>query len=1092
MHGVELGRQPFRNFTYRDYGGHHQNWAVVQDNRGFIYVANNDGILEYDGNSWRLISINGLVTRCLDVDSYGRIWVGAQDEFGYLEPDPSGSLAFHSLKYLVQDLCPSFGLVRQVYATPKGVYFSTNSCIIKVYGLEVAVYKPETLFHRTYNVLNRIFSVQPEVGLTMVKGDTMELVPAGDHFANSRIYAMVPYDDRNILIATQSDGMFLYDVSYLNDPLVHDASHFLKPFATSNDKFFVDNWVYWGEALGNKRFAFATYRGGAVVIDAKGEIIQRIGKSEGIQDETVWHLAVDDQENIWLALNNGVSFTAVKSAITSWSDNLAPQGVLQSLKRVDDKLYASSNAGVFILDQGIFRRVQGTLELSWDIVPVVSSNGIRTTLVATGDGLYSIHGDRAQLVENGEVPLFTIHQSKHHKDILFLGLYDGLGVAEYRRGRWVYVGKFDNVAGRIWRVDEDEKGNIWFVLRHQGVVRAVANDPASLSFDEFELFNNIPFNPPYDEDTRLMSVNRKMLLSAPTGLYAFDERENNFKPESFLGEQFSDGTRGIKLFSVDSLGYIWFESYAKSHVRSITRAKIMDDGSSIIIPAELNEIPQMIFSSVDTDSEGITWIAGTDGLYRFDPTASMRGIRAPKAYIRKVVIGNDSTLFGGAYPKLCPDGFFSCIDIAQTDSQIPNIPYSTNNVTIHFSSPMFGQEGKMLYSQKLEGFDTDWSAWNTVGYKEYTNLPYGEYTFKVKAMSIYEVESPVASYSFVISRPWYNHPIMYLFYVLLVGLIVFVSVAIKTRMLKMSNLRLQALVDERTREIVQHQRDIVMQNEALMLQKEEIESQRDELDDRNKQTKASIEYAQTIQKAILPTVELLSTHFESFVLFRPKDVVSGDFYWFTQASNTRGSPKLFIAVVDCTGHGVPGAFMSMIGSRMLSEIVSERKIYNPAVILDTLDNMLKKVLKQDENDGFDGMDVCLCSIERITQERYLVTFAGANRPLAYHRQGSSAISFIRGSRKSIGGILPDIDPKFENHLIDLVAGDSLFLFTDGFSDQNNVFGKRFTTSKLYNLLATNASEPMGSIGAALETALDAHRGAASQRDDITVVGLRLK
>lgn len=1088
---IDLGRQPYKNFTHRDYLGHHQNWAVVQDNRGFIYVANNNGVLEYDGNSWRVISINGLVTRCLDVDAFGRIWVGAQDNFGYLTPDSSGTLTFHSLKYLVEETCASIGLVRQVYASSQGVFFSTHSCIIKVVGNEVSIFFPNTLFHRTYSVFDRVFSVQPEVGLTMVRGDTMELVPAGEHFANSRIYAMVPYDERNILVATQSEGMFLYDVTYIDDPLKHDASNFLVPFKTNNDKFFVDNWVYWGEALGNGRFAFATYRGGAVVIDAKGEIIQRIGKSEGIQDETVWHLAADNQDNIWLALNNGVSFTAVKSPITSWNESNAPQGVLQSLKRVGNQLYATSNAGVFIFDQGAFHRVQGVLDLSWDIVPVVSSDGRQSTLVATGSGVYSVQGDRAQLIDNGEIPTFAIYQSKHSKDILYLGLYDGLGVAEYRRGRWVYIGKFDGVTGRIWRVEEDVKGNVWFVHRYEGVVRGRIDNPLTLKFNDFELYNNIPYNPPFDEDTRLMSLDEKLLLSAPTGLYSFDEFENNFRPDSLLGAEYAAGGRGVKLFTADKFGYIWFEAYINSHVRSITRAKILDEGTAIILSAELNEIPQMLFSSVDTDDDGITWIAGSDGLYRFDPSASMRGIRAPRTFIRKVILGNN-TLYGGAFPKLCPDGFYSCIDDLQSEDQIPHIPFDSNSIALHFSSPMFGQEGKMQYSHMLEGFDSHWSPWSSIDYKEYTNLPHGQYTFKVKSMSLYEVESPVVLYSFVIARPWYKHPLMYLLYILLVILIVAISVGIKTKMLKLSNQRLQALVDERTREILLQQKNIVLKNEELMLQKEEIESQRDELDHRNKQTKASIEYAQTIQQAILPTFDLLSSYFHCFVLFRPKDVVSGDFYWFTQVTNPDGTQKQFIAVVDCTGHGVPGAFMSMIGNRMLSEIVNERRIYNPATILTTLSDMLNKVLKQNANDSFDGMDVSLCSIEQITKERYLVTFAGANRPLAYHRQGAASISVIRGNRKSIGGILPNIDASFENHLVDLVAGDTLFLFTDGFSDQNNKFGKKFTTPKLYSLLMAYINEPMSSIGVALESALDAHRGSVSQRDDITVVGLRLK
>lgn len=404
---------------------------------------------------------------------------------------------------------------------------------------------------------------------------------------------------------------------------------------------------------------------------------------------------------------------------------------------------------------------------------------------------------------------------------------------------------------------------------------------------------------------------------------------------------------------------------------------------------------------------------------------------------------------------------------------------------------MFGLGGDMLYSYMLEGFDSSWSAWSATSFKEYTNLPAGEYAFKVKSKSIHEVESSVATYSFIISRPWYFHPFMYFVYIALAGMVVTLSVAIKTRMLKVSNQRLQKLVDVRTREILKHQEDILMKNEELMIQKEEIESQRDELEHRNKQTKSSIEYAQTIQQAILPSSEVLDSHFANFVLYQPKDVVSGDFYWFTKVVRSDGNIRKFFAVVDCTGHGVPGAFMSMIGSRLLSEIVNERKIYSPAKVLSALNGMLNKILKQESNDSFDGMDVALCSVEQITAGRYLVTYSGANRPFVFHRKGATNLTVIKGNRKSIGGILPDIDAEFDNHLVDLETGDTLFFFTDGYSDQNNPQGRKYTTQNLYGLLINNINQPMQKIGKVLLSSYKAHKGDSKQRDDITVVGLRL-
>ncbi|HCX99089.1 MAG TPA: hypothetical protein DG754_03030, partial [Bacteroidales bacterium] len=292
----------------------------------------------------------------------------------------------------------------------------------------------------------------------------------------------------------------------------------------------------------------------------------------------------------------------------------------------------------------------------------------------------------------------------------------------------------------------------------------------------------------------------------------------------------------------------------------------------------------------------------------------------------------------------------------------------------------------------------------------------------------------------------------------------------------------------------QQKRDFQDKSEELRQQKEEIETQRDELAHQNKQTHASIQYAHTIQQAILPDRKSIDEHFENFIIYKPKDVVSGDFYWFSQLqkSGKKGTERFIFAVADCTGHGVPGAFMSMIGSRILCEIINEKKIKDPAKILTELDKMLKLVLHQETSENFDGMDVSLCLIERIDEVQYLVKFAGANRPLLFYSNSQGLVEVIKGNRKSIGSVLPDIDSQYENKLLHLRSGDSIFLYTDGITDQNNEFGKKFTSKKLITIIQDSIESPMQIIGEELDMILNRFKGKETQRDDITVVGLRVK
>ncbi len=287
-------------------------------------------------------------------------------------------------------------------------------------------------------------------------------------------------------------------------------------------------------------------------------------------------------------------------------------------------------------------------------------------------------------------------------------------------------------------------------------------------------------------------------------------------------------------------------------------------------------------------------------------------------------------------------------------------------------------------------------------------------------------------------------------------------------------------------------------NTEIQLQKEEIEhqshqigEQRDMLQFQNENIRASIRYAKTIQQAILPMPEAIDKHFEWFVIYRPKDIVSGDFYWF---SHFEKENKTFIAVVDCTGHGVPGAFMSMIGNRLLSEIVNEKRIFDPAQILEKLSESVQLALMQDRTNNNDGMDVCLCCIDYLDSERRHITFAGAKRSLYFYTQKNKELSSIKGDIKAIGGrsrLRQVAELPFTNYHIDLKTNDILYLMSDGLIDQSSIDRKRFGQDKFTEAVLGIVNKSMHEQKIAIETALELHQGKSEQRDDITMLGIKL-
>jgi PAS domain S-box-containing protein len=290
--------------------------------------------------------------------------------------------------------------------------------------------------------------------------------------------------------------------------------------------------------------------------------------------------------------------------------------------------------------------------------------------------------------------------------------------------------------------------------------------------------------------------------------------------------------------------------------------------------------------------------------------------------------------------------------------------------------------------------------------------------------------------------------------------------------------------------------EIRQKSEELEMQKDALEQQNERIDFQNNQIKSSIQYAKNIQTAILPSADQLQELFNAFVLFRPKDIVSGDFYWYAKLPAVKGfSEKIFVAAVDCTGHGVPGAFMSLVASRMLNEIVLERKIINPAEILETLDERVNKALRQDETDNHDGMDLVLCRLEKFDKNGdYNVKFAGAKRPLYIKKTEENGINILDGTRRSIGGISlrKKHQKPFETKEITVSKGDYMWLSTDGYIDQNDETRKRFGSPRFANVLNTIKEKPLNDQYKYLQKTLDAYKGDAPQRDDITVLGIEIR
>lgn len=297
-------------------------------------------------------------------------------------------------------------------------------------------------------------------------------------------------------------------------------------------------------------------------------------------------------------------------------------------------------------------------------------------------------------------------------------------------------------------------------------------------------------------------------------------------------------------------------------------------------------------------------------------------------------------------------------------------------------------------------------------------------------------------------------------------------------------------IDTDINRIKEAEHEIQQKNSELTAQRDELAQQKEHIEEQNTHIRSSINYGKTIQSAILPAAKDMQTCFKNyFILYKPKDIVSGDFYWFARVKENDKFVS-FYAAVDCTGHGVPGAFMSMIGSRLLNEIVTEKRVTSPKEILTKLNEKIIKALRQKETDNRDGMDMCFVRVDK-TESGSQITFTGAKRDLFFYKK-EHEIERIKGDRKSIGGILEyRTKPMYyTNQIVKLQKGDTIYLTTDGYIDQNNPARKRYGTTKFISFLETIKDQKLEDQKKNLDNELLRWQDGEEQRDDITVIALK--
>ena len=847
-------------------------------------------------------------------------------------------------------------------------------------------------------------------------------------------------DEDNKLWASTIDGVYLMDLNNSQNKglgtRIDDQLNLPKNTIIKNIQQTSDGTIWF--MSDSKIFQLITLQQKPIVYDA----------NIGLMKQRILSFLQDREDNLWIGYAGGIQ------KLTNKSLRLLHPGLINSYINsiVEDKegsIWLSLSHDVFISNQELenFTKSFASENKSYAITQLSNGN----ILIASTAGLYEVDPKRKRIVRKN---LFK--NTLHYIEKVFVSSNNEIFILTGLNGIIYY---FKNFKSQAQTLSNLSTALVYQLVEYDDMI--IGGNNTGLVY-----FNGNDFDPLIEIDEIAWSLcpdEEKLWVGTEKGLGYFQDDEFKRVDIELPNKVVTAITLDIDkehLWLGTNGGFVYYNKQSNKVELSIDSK----DG------LQGNEIA---FNGLYSDERGLLWVATYHGISTFDIKKNKPVKYTPEGKIEKIWLnGKEITV----------------------DKLLKGLKHYENNLIFEITGLSFKDEKSIEYEFFMKGLKNDYSASRGKDYKaQYTNLPPGKYEFNYRTKGNDGIWSYYKQIEFEIYKPIYAE---WWFLITSFGalvLVVFGIVRWRSAALKRKNAELERIVKARTSEIVEKNEELQQRQEEIMAQRDEIEKQRDKAEQQRdeiamqkKEITDSIHYASRIQNAILPPDEYISESFPNhFVLFRPRDIVSGDYYWMYKKANIS-----IFAAVDCTGHGVPGAFMSMLGSAFLDEIVTKQeKIPEANEILNQLRFHVIKSLHQTgaENETKDGMDIALIMYDTNTN---VLKYSGAFNSL-YMIRKEELIEY-KADRMPIG-VSFNQDKPFTVHELKIEKGDCIYIFSDGFIDQfGGTDGKKFKSRNFKNLLMDHHKEPMDEQKNILDTRLDEWRGEIEQIDDVLVAGFKIE
>jgi ligand-binding sensor domain-containing protein len=510
------------NYSTNDYKGAPDCWQITQDKRGVMYFGNH-GLLQFDGTTWELFPIpNNTIVRTVAIDKTGKIYVGAQGEFGYFLPDSCGSLTYFSLSdKLPKEEKRNVNDIWRIFFTDNDeIIFQDRYAFFTYKNGKFKVVKSAAWMSFAYEVKKKIYLGIENVGLHEFKDGQLQLVKNGGYFKGSKIVSILPYDDHQLLIVNEKEGLTLYDGNKFT------------LWKTEVNKFVLSNVVMNAIKLQDGYFALGSWVNGLLIFDKHGNPIQHLNKGKGLQSNLVFGLHQDVHKNLWITTSNGINHIEINSPYTYYNEFVGAGGAAYGSAIYDNKIFLATNLGISwdewqdytnpLGSQANFNWVKNLRSQSWN-VEVVDNH-----LLAEMDlGLYTIEDSLATPVKslNG---VWKVIQLNNYPGYYLKGCYTGLVLYKKEKGKIEFVKKLKNFEESSRVIEQDKDGTIWVSHAYKGVYKIVLDKDTKEIVSE--KFYNSSQGLPTDVSIHVFKINNEIVFSSPKGIYQFKSNADRFEP----------------------------------------------------------------------------------------------------------------------------------------------------------------------------------------------------------------------------------------------------------------------------------------------------------------------------------------------------------------------------------------------------------------------------------------------------------------------------------------------------------------------------------------------------------------------------------